>query len=821
VRDTAVCRDSDLATRMNSPRTGVEAPHDFFEALTVPATAVGSPDRYGTKSAMGNNDTTAYSGNCRPNRHDRSSDIAWLTVLATIYHEFIVPRVFNAKASVLLLCTLAGLCDAGAASTGPVTLSNESIRLSFIAGRHAPRVDMVRGQTSGDLQNESDEELPSTAEVDGRTVAVNWELKPELGRSTKRQITLVYESSQPHLRLTWIWVCRAQFGAAEHSITVENLSDREVWLPMIDSLRLKFRYPADRTLDHFYVEKGADTPSSQGTHRETIAEGYRWTGKSSTYAFPIPGESREIIPAEFVFGHDARQAGWYAGLEFSGRTRIHLERSSGSVATVLGLNPDPGPFRTRVEPGSSFATPTAFLGVFSGGADGAANQLRPWVRTVLGNPHTWNDPQYPLTVNNSWGSGMQVDEQLALRMISDAEELGLEMFHLDAGWFRAVGDWYPDAKKFPHGLALIAEAAHKQGLRFGIWVDWTQAALSTEPGALNVDDPKVKDWLLTDLPADWKPEEFKGQTADLGVPAARDYFAHEVKRMVEDYHLDMLEHDGYLVAQGCIREDHPHAPPNRSTMRIVHDGATDFVIASNSTDVSYHAVRAYYSVYEQTRREHPGLLFEICNDGGRMVDFGSAAHGDYFSITDTYDPLSNRRAFYDTSFMLPAAMLESYVEKWPTPRAETFLYMLRSGMMGWVSIMTDTNAWSPEQHDAARKAIALYKEKLRPFIRDAELYHVSPRPDGVHWDGIEYWDEARRRGVVYAFRGTVSNEERHVFTLSGLDSAKFYKVHFQDGTAPDAQVAGRLLVQQGLEVHLEHPLSSELIFLEEAGSALN
>ena len=75
-------------------------------------------------------------------------------------------------------------------------------------------------------------------------------------------------------------------------------------------------------------------------------------------------------------------------------------------------------------------------------------------------------------------------------------------------------------------------------------------------------------------------------------------------------------------------------------------------IGVNSTDVSYHAVRAYYDIYEQLRREHPGLLFEICNDGGRMVDFGSAAHGDYFSITDTYDPLSNRRAFYDTSYML-------------------------------------------------------------------------------------------------------------------------------------------------------------------------
>ena len=158
---------------------------------------------------------------------------------------------------------------------------------------------------------------------------------------------------------------------------------------------------------------------------------------------------------------------------------------------------------------------------------------------------------------------------------------------------------------------------------------------------------------------------------------------NEVERIVDDYHLDMLEHDGYLVAQGCTRDDHPHAPPDRGTMNVKHDEDSDFVLASNSTDVSYHAVRSYYDIYEQLRRDHPGLLLEVCNDGGRMVDFGSAAHGDYFSMTDSYDPLSNRRAFYDASYVLPPAMLESYVEKWPAPRIENFRYMLRSGMMGW------------------------------------------------------------------------------------------------------------------------------------------
>ena len=160
-------------------------------------------------------------------------------------------------------------------------------------------------------------------------------------------------------------------------------------------------------------------------------------------------------------------------------------------------------------------------------------------------------------------------------------------------------------------------------------------------------------------------------------------------------------------------------------MSITIEAAASRCRTSNSTDVSYHAVRAYYAIYAQLRREHPDLLFEICNDGGRMVDFGSAAHGDYFSITDTYDPLSNRRAFYDASHVLPPAMLESYVEKWPTPRLENFLYMLRSGMMGWMTMMQDTTAWTPEQHAARPAGFALYKEKLRPLIRDADLSHLG------------------------------------------------------------------------------------------------
>jgi hypothetical protein len=141
--------------------------------------------------------------------------------------------------------------------------------------------------------------------------------------------------------------------------------------------------------------------------------------------------------------------------------------------------------------------------------------------------------------------------------------------------------------------------------------------------------------------------------------------------------------------------------------------------------------------------------------------------------------------------------------------------MLRSGMMGWLTIMLDTTAWTPEQRKAAKMAFAVYKTGLRPLIRDADLYHVSDRPDGIHWDGLEYFDAAKGRGVLYAFRGSTQTESIHTFVLKGLEAGRSYQLHFQDHSAPDQKVSGRDLLSRGVAVELSWPLSSELVFFEE------
>jgi len=740
-------------------------------------------------------------GTRRPGHYDDDRTIA------------VIRRAVHITLSGLLLAAPIPLISF-AATRSTITMGNADNQIVVQAGDTAPRVLRLTRSGVEDWIGAGDARLIDTAFVDGKTVALHWRFDPHHSRTGKNQASLVYVTRNPDLRLRWTWRARSPHGPVEHTILIENCSVYEIEIPLQDSLDFEWKTDVRQQLQQLWIAKGAGEAPPVGTHLVPVPDGYDWRGRSSTFAHPRAGPPREIIPYFLVRATGAKTGGWYAGVEFSGRIAMTLQRHDGELTGTVGLDPQPGPFRTRIAPHATFATPTIFVGASDGDLDDTGNTLRRWVRTVLNDPATLRDPHYPLVTNNSWGSATAIDEKQAKRMIDDASALGFEMFHLDAGWFRAVGDWRADPRKFPHGIAALADDAHQRGMKFGLWAAWSEAGDSAARGALSVADPRVHDWLTTDPPPNWKADAFKGITIDLAAPAAKAWAARETDRLVRDYHVDMLEHDGYVVAQGCDRDDHPHLPNDPAKTRRYRDDDFLWVDSSNSTDVSLHATRAYYAIQSELKRRHPGLLREICNDGGRMVDFGSAAHGDYFSIVDAYDPVSNRKAFYDASHVLPPAMLETYVMAVPAPRIENFRYMLRSGMLGWFTAMIDTSTWTREQHEAAAREIAFYKSTLRPLIREADLYHIDSRPDGKGWDGMEYFDDRRGAGVLYAFHGNDAEPGSYAFRLKGLRAGDRYKLHFRDGTSPDRTASGTELMHDGLTVSLPLADSSELVTIE-------
>ena len=660
---------------------------------------------------------------------------------------------------------------------------------------------------------------------------LHWRFVSKSFDSKRGELEAVFASDEPAMELRSRWVAAiGEPGPVEHFLTIGNRGKEPIELPWGPSLVIGAK---GKNLEQWWVEKGGGSPSAIGRHIDAINAGFSSNLVSTSYSDDKP---HDAIPWMAVQSRDG-SGGWYVGIESSARVVIHLDAHIPSPTPDRSIAPPPQPspgvpgagerggapgesrnsrtrdaagdveftaslglqpvadVLTRLAPGETFEAPPVFVGCYEGNVDDGCNRLRHWVSRHLRPPT--DDPRYPLLVNNSWGGGMNIDEKISKKMIDESSALGFEMFHIDAGWFRGVGDWVANPTKFPNGLAPIADYAHSKGMKFGLWVGWTQGGIVTDTtgrqATLSLFDPAQRDWFPIGYPPNFKPSDFTGATVCLGDPQAADWCLEHLRRIVRENKLDMLEHDQTMIVDKCGRSDHLH---------------TD-----SPVDISYRGAQGYYRVQDALRKEFPALLFEDCVNGGRQVDYGVVRRVHYISITDTYDPLSNRRAFFDASYALPPAMCECYVENHPGKTPANFLYMLRSGMMGWFTLMTDTMRWTPEQHELARRELSLYKTSLRPLIRDGNVFHVSDRPDGVHWDGMELTSNNRLSGALFAFRGS-GPEGSHTFLLKGLNPGAIYAVSSPDRPEWREFRTGRTLETVGMKIELGEPESSQVILFK-------
>ena len=110
----------------------------------------------------------------------------------------------------------------------------------------------------------------------------------------------------------------------------------------------------------------------------------------------------------------------------------------------------------------------------------------------------------------------------------------------------------------------------------------------------------------------------------------------------------------------------------------------------------------------------------------------------------------------------------------------------------------------------------LYAGRLRPLIRNGDLYHILPRPDGVHWDGLEYFDPDTDTGAVMLWKpGNEEGKEKTV-PLRGLDPKKEYRLAFEDRRGQSFRARGESLLREGLRVAIAEPVGSEIVWITPA-----
>jgi hypothetical protein len=524
-----------------------------------------------------------------------------------------------------------------------------------------------------------------------------------------RALELRLRSETAPLQVILRWRLERGSGPLVFSYSVAAL-DQPVTITRADSLSFPVRLLPGPAVLH-WVRKGRAQKDGLRKEQQELEPGVLHSLACSP---TTPGKDDEIVPWLLV---ENGGGGWYFGWAFSGLGRFSVRRSDAQVTVAGGL--DTTDFRHDLRPGEPLAVPPVLIGAYPGAVDDGLAGLHAFLRDRW--MPTSPDARFPLVQYNTWTAlGATVNQENVLAQMLAARDLGAELFHLDAGWYRVVGDWRADAARFPHGLQYLSDRAHRLGMKFGLWVAWTQAGprlLRGHPA-----------WLVSPEidPEAFRPNPFASATLCLGHRPVREWLKRELDRIVRDYRLDYLEFDNSMI-ESCHRADHTHQPG---------DGA-------------YAATLGLYEVLDWLRARHPRLILEDCCGGGNILDYGILRHTHLASLSDLYAPADNRRCVYGATYPFPASFAESYM----AAGVEGILEHCRSCMMGLWSISADTARWSATQRAECRQEIARYKTVIRPLLRTGQVRHVLRQAGwGKGWDGLAFDRPDAGAGVLFAFR---------------------------------------------------------------------
>jgi len=249
-----------------------------------------------------------------------------------------------------------------------------------------------------------------------------------------------------------------------------------------------------------------------------------------------------------------------------------------------------------LKPGEEISTPLVCLLYWEGNDSLKGNNLfRRYMREVIS--PKWNGKE-PVTLAMSGGSSAleTVSEKNQVDYIQKIAGTGANVYWLDAGWYdgpedgkwsEGRGNWFPDPKKFPNGMKVLSDEAHKNGLKFLLWFD---------PECVN---PRTKiarehpEWVI-------RKNDQESGLFNLGNPEALKYMTDLISKSLNDWGVDVYRNDFNM-------------DPGPRWRLADEPGRTGM------TEIRY--VEGLYKFWDELRRRKPDLLIDNCASGGRRIDY--------------------------------------------------------------------------------------------------------------------------------------------------------------------------------------------------------
>jgi hypothetical protein len=492
-----------------------------------------------------------------------------------------------------------------------------------------------------------------------------------------------------------------------------------------------------------------------------------------------PGGPAVSVPS----GAGQRYCGWLAvrddalsglffGWEFDGRANTTVSHIG--AGNYLKLSSQVLDLNHPLQPNEEFQVPPAFLGLFHGDWDEAGYRTQSFAEAVVAKPAP--DPGlFPYVGWDSWGYETQVDEKTLRRNAEIAARLGMELFIVDLGWARNMGDWYADSEKFPSGLRVISDYVHSLGMRFG---------LHFTPAEAHPDSPVLR------AHPDWTSSETYGYHGAVSLCLSnrptKEWLIEEAVRMIDDYQVDWILQDGAIMVKECTKTSHTHDPADSNYSNSV-DGLT--------------------AVLAGIQQRRPRVHWENCENGGNMMTFNMLRYYVTSITNDASGSLGARRGVFGATYPFPPRYTDRYM-----PEESLDPYTTRSYMFGgpWL-FMGRLAEMSPEDLEFAASEIRTYKA-LREQIRAAKILHLSAWPDEKRVEAIQSYDPATNSAVAFVTRHE-NPSASYLLRLRDLDPASTYQVSFEENPRV-LTFTGAQLMSSGVTVRLPEARTAEIVYIQ-------
>lgn len=487
-------------------------------------------------------------------------------------------------------------------------------------------------------------------------------------------------------------------------------------------------------------------------------------------------------PVQLTSGAHGDQCGWlavrdgetrglFAGWEFDGRAKASLKHVGGDgylelSASILDLH-------HPVAPGEEFVGPASFIGLFHGDFDEAGYRTQRYVESIIAKPIP--DSSFPYVSWDSWGYEDKIDEVTLRRNADLAAKAGVELFVVDLGWARSIGDWRADPEKFPSGLGALGDYVHSLGMKFGLHFALAEADAHSP--------------VLTENP-DWTASTSDGyhgaESLCLAHKPARDWVVQQAIRLIDEYHVDWILQDGENMVKECNKPNHTHDPAD-----------SNYANSVNGLNATIQAIQS----------ARPNVLWENCENGGNMMTFNMVKMYVTSITNDASGSLAARRAVYGATYPFPPRYAERYMpgDEGLTP------YVTHSYRFGgnW-AIMNRLPDLTPDEFGFLSQEIARYKAQRQDISGAKVFHHAAPATGST--DAIQSYNPGSGASLAVITRAESAGPQ-YIFRPKGLDPDQRYTVIFDiDPTV--YSMSGAQLMANGVRVLLPTPYSSEVVHIQ-------